>query len=185
MTRFTAVVISLAFVAGACDGPARPSPSPADTSSPSPASPPASSSLQALAGSYDLKVALSDTCTELSESVRQRTYRATLEATPHGYLVLRVTGGGYSVPTVTGEAWAAGSGGGIGINWNNFDTGGCDGYPEKLPDGSPVMICGAGLGIPDDMGRISVALRGRVLMGDGPQGREVCTGTHQFTFTRQ
>ena len=185
MTRSTAAVISLGFVAAACDGPTRPSPSPADTPSPSPASPPAVSSLQALAGSYDLRVTLADTCTELAESVRQRTYRASLEETPHGYLTLRVTGGGYSVPTVTGEAWAAGSGSGIGINWNNFDVGGCDGYPEKLPDGSPLMICGAGSGAPDDTGRISVALLGRVLVGDGPQGREVCSGAHQFTFTKQ
>ena len=184
MSRFTAVVISLAFVAGACDGPTQPSSSPADTSSPSPASPPASSSLQALAGSYDLKVTLSDTCTELAETVRQRTYRATLEATSYEYLGLRVTGGGYSVPTGTGDVWPAGSAG-IVIIWNNFDIGGCDGYPERLPDGSPLMICGVGSGIPDDTGRISVALRGRVLMGDGPQGREVCTGTHQFTFTKQ
>ena len=184
MTRFTAVVISLGFVAGACDGPTRPSPNPADTPSPSPAAPPAVGSLQALAGPYDLKVTLSDTCTELAPTVRQRTYRATLEATPYGYLVLRVTGGGYSVPTVTGELWSAG-GAAVSIDWNNFEFEGCDGYPERLPDGSPLMICGVGSGIPDDAGRISVALRGRVLLGDGPQGREVCSGAHQFTFTRR
>jgi|PlaIllAssembly_1097288.scaffolds.fasta_scaffold1013881_1 hypothetical protein len=184
MSRFTAVVIGLGFVAGACDGPTRPSPSPADTPSPLPASPPASSSLQALAGSYDLKVTLSDTCTELAQTVRHRTYRATLEETPYAYLTLRVTGGGYFVPTVTGDVWPNGPGGVV-IVWNNFDFGGCDGFPERLPDGSPLMICGAGPGIPDDTGRISVALSGRVLMGDGPQGREVCAGTHQFTFTKQ
>ena len=182
MTRFTTVLVSIGLVTAACDGPTGPSSNPADTSSPSPGLTPAVSSLQALAGSYDLKVTLSDTCTELAETVRQRTYGATLEATPYEYLGLRVTGGGYAVPTVMGDVWPVGSRG-VSIGWNNFD--GCDGYPEQLPDGSPMMICGAGTGIPDDTGRISVALRGSVLMGNGPQGREVCTGTHQFTFTKQ
>ena len=184
MTRFTTVVVSIGLVTAACDGPTRPSSSPADTPSQSPQTPPGFSAFQALAGSYDLKVTLSDTCTELAETVRQRTYRATLEATPYQYLGLRVTGGGYSVPTYPGDVWQAG-GGGVYIDWNNFDIGGCDGYPEQLPDGSRLMICGVGSGIPDATGRISVALRGSVLMGDGPQGREVCTGTHQFTFTKQ
>jgi hypothetical protein len=184
MTRFTAVVISLGFVAGACDGPTRPSPSPADASSPSPTSPPAANSLQALAGSYDLKVALSDTCTDLAETARQRTYRATLEAT-YGYLGVRLTGGGYSAPIVVGEVWP-GPSGAVTINWNNFDIEGCDGYPESLPDGSELMICGGGAGVRDESGTLSIAFSGGVLLRKPPgEWRAVCSGGHQFTFTKQ
>ena len=162
MTRFTPVALAIGLVASACDGPTRPSSNPANAPAASPTPPPAVSTLQALAGSYDLAVNLSDQCTELPQSARQRTYRVTFEASPYGYLGVRVTGGGYSTPTVTGDLWSAGSAG-VSIDWNNFDVGGCDGWPEQEPDGSQLMICGTGAGIPDDTGKISVPLRGSVL----------------------
>ena len=37
--------------------------------------------------------------------------------------------------------WNAGQGQ-ESIDWNNFDTDGCDGWPEVLPDGRTLLICG-------------------------------------------
>jgi len=98
---------------------------------------------------------------------------------------VRVTGGGYSAPTVPGEIWSTGSAG-VGIDWNNFDVEGCDGWPDHLADGTQLMICGIGSGIPDGTGKISVPLRGSVPALRGNSGwRPLCVGVHQFTFTRR
>ena len=189
MKRSTLVALAIGLVASACDGPAAPSTNPANAPSASPPSPTAVSALQALAGSYDLRIALSDQCTELTEAARQRSYRVTLEATPFDYLGIDVTGGGYATPTATGELRATGRASGsanVAINWNNFDVGGCDGWPEQQPDGSQLMVCGGGSGVSDGAGMISVSLQGSVLARRGTSGwRSVCLGVHQFTFTKR
>jgi hypothetical protein len=175
------VLITLSALSVACDGLARPAVAPAPT--PNPAPPPPANPAQALAGSYTLTIDIAESCAELPEAARRRTYSATLDQTPYGYFTIRVVGGGYDAPTVTGDMKGY-SAGHVSFDWNSFDIGGCDGRPESLPDGRTLMICGSGVGVSDEKG-IAATLSGEVSITDADGKRQqACAGRHPFTFRR-
>jgi hypothetical protein len=144
--------------------------------------PPPQSAIAELAGLYTLTVTLGEQCSALPETVRRRTYQANLVATPYAYLAISLVGGGFTEPVVTGDLWPAPNGQ-ITIDWNNFDIGGCDGYPEPLSDGTALMVCGGGSGTANES-TITFDVAGQVFV-DSPGRRErVCSGLYQFTFSR-
>ena len=163
----------------ACDGPMRPAPPTAP--SPAPSSN-ISNRLDALAGTYVVTIDLPETCAELPETERHRTYAATLEKSPYSSLGIRIAGAGYATPTVVGDMWDDGVGK-VRLDWNNFDIGGCDGLPESMPDGRPLMICGRGDGVIEGP-TIAGNLRGQVFLETEGKGDLSCTGTFPLTFRR-
>lgn len=138
--------------------------------------------LKGLAGSYNVALNVSDQCTEIPDAARRRTYQAILETTPYPYLSVRIVGGGFSAPVTVGELRAAPDGR-VTIGWNNFDIGGCDGYPEPLSEGSMLMVCGHGFGMQEGS-TISIALTGSAWINANGTRGTTCNAWHQFTLTR-
>jgi hypothetical protein len=174
--------LAASVLAAACDGPTRPTPTPAVSNLPPPPAFNPGPALEALAGSYTLTLTISDHCTEIPDAARLRTYQAALQSTPFRYLSIRVVGGGFSQPTGTGDVWPYGEGR-VQISWNNFDIGGCDGWPEPLAGGSSLMVCGEGLAV-TDASTISGAIVGQVWIDEDGTRRGLCNASHPFTFTR-
>ena len=167
------------ILAIACQGPTRPGP----VAVPATPSPPVTNGLlTGLAGSYSLTIDIPDACAQLPEAERRRTYYATLESTPYPYLVIRVAGEGYALPTLTGELWNNGESG-VALDWNNFDIGGCDGREESLPDGGTLMICGNGVGMVDGT-TIEGNLFGQVRLGPPGGAQVTCQATFPIIFRR-
>jgi hypothetical protein len=175
LARLAATLCACLFVG--CDGPTttRPIATP-------PALPPPDTVLRPFAGSYNLAIDVPDQCDSLLDGMSPRNYSATLESTEYPYLVVRVSGGGYSEPTLTGDL-RMDSTGRVSMSWNSFDIGGCDGLPELQRDGSTMMICGSGVGTAEQT-RISVNLSGDIWVESGGTRQRACTGIHRFTFTR-
>ena len=169
-------VLLVCVSAVACDGPTRPAPI-----APIPV-PPLTNTLDGLDGDYTLTIDLPAACAELPEAERRRTYDATFGPTPYAYLTIRIVGEGYDLPTVTGDMRSDGEGR-VTFNWNNFDIGGCDGWPERLPDGGTLMICGSAVGVVDGT-TITANLGGQVVIGAQGKPRQFCGGTFPFTFRR-
>jgi hypothetical protein len=138
--------------------------------------------LKGLAGSYNVVLNVSEQCTEIPDAARRRTYQAILGTTPYPYLSVRIVGGGFSAPVAVGDLRAAPDGR-VTIDWNNFDIGGCDGYPEPLSEGRTLMVCGQGFGMHEGS-TISIALTGRAWIDANGTRGSVCNAWHQFTFTR-
>lgn len=168
-------VLLICVLALACDGPTRPTPI-------APIPPPLTNTLDGLSGAYTLTIDLPSACAELPEAERQRTYDATFAPTPYAYLTVRIVGEGYDVPTITGDMHSDGQGR-VSFNWNSFDIGGCDGWPELLPDGGTLMICGSAAGVVDGT-TITANLGGQVVTGAQGKPRQFCGGTFPFTFRR-
>ena len=101
---------------------------------------------------------------------------------PYPYLTIRIVGEGYDVPTVTGDMRSDGEGR-VSFSWNNFDIGGCDGSPERLPDGGTLMICGSAAGVVDGT-TITANLGGQVVIVPQGKPRQFCGGRFPFTFRR-
>ena len=172
-------VVVTCVLAVACDGPTRPGLPPA----PNPAQPPpVTNQPSGLAGAYSLTIDIPESCAELPEAARRRTYDAKLDPSPYAYLSIRIVGEGYAVPTVTGDMWGAGVDR-VSVDWNNFDIEGCDGRPESLPDGRTLMICGSGVGLVDGT-TIAVSLAGQVFIETEGKRQLICSGTYPLTFRR-
>ena len=114
----------------------------------------------------------------LPEADEQRTYDATFAATPYAYLTVRIVGEGYDVPTITGDMHSD-SRARVSFNWNGFDIGGCDGWPELLPDGGALMICGSAAGVVDRT-TITANLGGQLHYRGAGKTRQFCGGTFPF-----
>ena len=170
------LALGACVVAAGCDsGPTGPAVQP-------PPPPLPQSAVDGLAGSYSLTVNLSDQCAALPDALRRRTYQATLRASTRAYLGISIVGGGFSTPVGPGDLWP-GSDGRVAINWNNFDIGGCDGYPEPLSDGRTLMVCGSGEGVVSGP-TIALTLNAEVFIDEAGQRQRVCAGGHEFTFNR-
>jgi len=78
--------------------------------------------------------------------------------------------------------WDAGVGR-VTFDWNNFDIGGCDGWPESLPDGRTLMMCGSGVGLVDGT-TIAANLVGQVFIETEGKRQLICSGTYPLTFRR-
>ena len=138
----------------------------------------------ALAGAYALTMAFSPACTSSPELSTPRLYDVRLEdAAPYPYLGIWISGGGYTAQVGVGSLWPGVDGQSAGLDWNNFDVGGCDGWPEPLPGGRALMVCGGGTASVD--GRtIRADMHVDVFIEAAGERQKVCTGQQQFTFTR-
>ncbi len=151
---------------------------------PTPASPTASPvAVPALAGPYTVTVLADSACVDLPDAAKKRTYQATVESTPYEYFAISIVGGGFTQPVVVGELWYRANG----LDWNNFDIGGCDGYKEPLGPSTALMICGDGpalLGDSTITARVSGKIWVEEMVNGTVQQTSLCTGSHQFTFER-
>jgi hypothetical protein len=149
---------------------------------PTPASPTSSLlPVPQLAGTYTVTILADSACVDLPNAAKKRTYQATLESTPYEYFGISIVGGGFTQPVVVGELWYRTNG----LNWNNFDIGGCDGQKEPLGPSSALMICGdakAEVVASTITAKVSGKIWVEELVNGNPQQTSVCTGLHQFTF---
>jgi len=137
-----------------------------------------------LAGAYALTVEFSSACATIPELAVPREYEMRLEAaTPYPYLVIRITGGGYTTPTAVGDLWPSQDGHAARVSWNNFDIGGCDGFPEPLSNGRALMVCGEGWATINDR-TVLAPISGDVFIEADGRRQKVCDGVQRFTFTR-
>ena len=170
--------MACALMVGCGDGPTEP----ARTITPPPISnPPAQ---EQLAGAYDLTLNVSEQCTAIPESARTRNYRATLDQSRYAYSGVRLDGGGFANPVTIGDMWP-GQNGEVTLTWNYFDLDFCgDVYPEPLPDGSTLIVCGSGVGLREGS-TISGMLNAKVWIEEGGRRGPVCLAGHRFTFVRR
>ena len=180
-----AVGTCLAVVLAACDGdrsPAAPTHAPSEPPLAQPTPPPVNTS--ALAGAYALTMEFPAACASSPELSTPRRYDVRLEdAAPYAYLGIWIGGGGYTAQTVVGDLWPRMDGQSASLDWNNFDIGGCDGWPEPLPGGRGLMVCGGGTATVD--GRtIRADMHVDVFIEAGGERQKVCTGQQTLTFTR-
>ena len=146
--------------------------------------PPRAINIAALEGVYALTIEFSSACAAVPELAAARKYEVTLEAaTPYQYLGMRISGGGYTSPTIVGDLWPSADGRSAQISWNNFDIGGCDGTPEPLPAGRALMVCGDGGSTVNDR-TVLANMNADVFIEAGGQRQKVCSGTQRFTFTK-
>jgi hypothetical protein len=151
---------------------------------PTPASPtPSPVPVPELSGTYTVTILADSACIDLPDAAKKRTYQATVESTPYEYFGISIVGGGFTQPVVVGELWYRANG----LDWNNFDIGGCDGYKEPLGPSSALMICGDGpaqVGSSNITARVSGKIWVEEVVNGNLQQTSLCTGSHQFTFER-
>jgi hypothetical protein len=126
----------------------------------------------------------SSSCAAVPELAAPRKYEVTLEAaSPYQYLGMRISGGGYTSPTIVGDLWPSADGRFAQISWNNFDIGGCDGTPEPMPAGRALMVCGDGGSTVNDR-TVLANMNANLFIEAGGQRQKVCGGTQRFTLQR-
>ena len=160
-----------ACLLAACGGPTQPNMVPGPPVQ-RPESPGAS-----LAGSYDLTIGIPDRCAEAAGIPQTLVYAATLDATPFGYLSMSIG------TAARGDVWPQGTTS-VRLSLNNFDINGCDGAPERLPDGRLFNICATGA-LAVSGPTIAGSVEGTTWMGAGQSVTGLCSGAHHFTFTRR
>ena len=179
----TFATITLCVALTACDqAPAAPTRAPSEPPLAQPTPPPVNTA--ALAGAYALTMEFSGACAAIPELAAPRLYDVRLEdAAPYPYLGIRIGGGGYTAQTGVGDMWPSVDGRSASLDWNNFDIGGCDGYPEPLSGGRALMVCGGGTARVD--GRTILAeMSVEVFIEVGGARQKVCDSTRPFTLTR-
>jgi hypothetical protein len=92
---------------------------------------------------------------------------------------VRVVSGGFETPEMA-ELWAVEYR--SRFEWNNFDAGGCD-YPEAVPGGPPLYMCGDGNWAMSGT-TISGVMRGATFL-EGARPGTVCTAPLHFEMRRQ
>ena len=188
MTKGSPVIIALFATTlclglAACDQPpAAPTPAFSEPPLAQPTPPPVNTA--ALAGAYALTMEFPSACTSIPELSTPRLYDVRLEdAAPYPYLGIRIGGGGYITPTGVGDLWPSADGRSASLDWNNFDIGGCDGFPEPLPGGRALMVCGGGTASVDGQ-TIRAEMSVDVFIEAGGERQKVCSGTQRLTFSR-
>ena len=150
-----------------CDTPSAPAPPPAR-----------GFPFTGLGGAYTLTLEIPAGCAATAGISNPRTYAATLSGPSTGGFLIRISGGGYPDEVAAGILQA-----GDILSWNYDDPPRCDGTPEPLPDGRLLMVCGDGGSDYTDTTITAQVPANVFITADGEQ-RKVCSGMHQFTFSR-